>query len=280
MARGMLNGNISFGLVTIPVSVVSGENKGEELDFDLLDRRDNAHIGYQKINKNTGKVVASENIVKGLKLESGKYAIFEAEELKDLRIKGTNSIDIQEFVMRDEVDPVYFRKFYYLTPGKGGSKTYVLLRETLKKVGKYAIGVIVMHNKQQLVLIGASSRALILHTLLYSSEIKSEETLDVPAAGLKGAKVSDKEIAMAERLVEELTGEWKPVQFKDTFVRDVRAALKSKSRRKVNSVDEAQSSERDSDEAVSKVLDLMPLLEKSLQRKKKKSSAGSRRAAS
>lgn len=281
MARGIWKGHISFGLVTIPVSLVSGESKKQQLDFDMLDKRDHAHVGYQKINKKTGEVIEQDDIVKGLKLENGKYAIFEQEELAKLKIKGTQSIDIEQFVGRDEIDPVYFKKFYYLEPTKGGDKTYVLLRETLKKTQKFAVGLIVMHTKQQLVAIGATDDVLILHALHFADEIKNTSDLEVPASGTKGVKVSPKEISMAEKLVEELTEKWKPTGYKDTYFKDVKAAIQDRGRKKVRAEDEVAENEDASDEAVSKVLDLMPLLEKSLKAKGKGTGKGhgSRRSA-
>lgn len=263
MARGIWTGNISFGLVTIPVTVVSAENKKNVLDFDLLDKRDNAHVGYQKINKKTGEAIDNDDIVKGLKLPTGKYALFEQDELKELKLKGSSSIDIQQFIGRDEVDPIYFKKAYYLQPGKGGDKTYVLLRETLQKTQKYAVGLIILHSRQQLVLIGASGEALILHVVHYANEIKPLSDLDLPASGLKSTKVSPKEISMAERLVDELSEKWKPEAYKDTFFKDVQAAVQKKSRRKV-AADEEEATDDSNQEVMAKVLDLMPLLEKSL----------------
>jgi DNA end-binding protein Ku len=264
MSRGLWKGHISFGLVTIPVAVVSAESKKQELDFDLLDRRDRAHVGYQKVNKKTGEVIENEDIVKGLKLDSGKYAIFETNELSQLRIKGTNSIDIQQFIGRDEVDPIYFKKFYYLEPTKGGEKTYVLLRETLRKTHKFAVGLIVLHGRQQLVLMGAEDEAIALHVVHYAQEIKAPDELDVPGAGLKSAKISEREVQMAEKLVEDLTEKWKPEAFRDTYFQQIKAALRTKSRKKVSADDETVATDTDREAALSKVLDLMPLLEKSL----------------
>lgn len=271
-ARGMWSGNISFGLVTIPVSVVSAENKSQELDFDLIDRRDKARVGYQKINKNTGKVIGGEDIVKGLKLDSGKYALFESDELAKLKLKGNSSIDIQQFVDREEIDPIYFKKSYYLVPGKGGQKTYVLLRETLLRSAKFAVGLIILHSRQQLVLIGANEDVLVLHAIHYAAEIKATKKLELPAAGMKSAKLSPKEIKMAERLVEDLSAPWKPTEYKDTYLQQIRSAVKSKARRKI-SLNEEEKASSASDESLAKVLDLIPLLEKSLKKSKGKSSS-------
>lgn len=267
MSRSLWKGNISFGLVTIPVAVVSAENKEEEIDFDLIDRRDHARIGYQKINKSTGKPVESEDIVKGLRLDSGKYAVFEQAELNALKIKGTRNIDIQQFVEHGEVDPIFFKKTYYLEPVKNGEKTYVLLREALKSTNKYAVGLIVLHNKQQLVLIGVRDDAMVMHTIHYAKEIKSVSALDlIPRHGK--VKVTPKEVSMAERLIDELSSPWKPLEYKDTYVKQINDAVKSKARKKV-SVEEPSEDAREGRGASQNILDLMPLLEKSLHSKKK-----------
>lgn len=268
MPRGMWTGNISFGLVTVPVQVVSAENAAEGLDFDMIDKRDHAHIGYKKINKKTGKEIDSKDIVKGLKLDSGKYAIFEQGELNKLRVKGSKSIDIEQFVEMTEVDPSFFKKTYYLVPGKNGEKVYVLLRETLRNTKKYGVGMIVLHTKQQLGLIGVSGPAMTLHIIHYDKEIKDpKKEYDLPAEGTKSVKINPKELAMAERLVDELTDKFKPENFKDTYIEQVKAAVKKKSKVSADDTEIEQPEEEEGN--LSKVLDLMPLLEKSLKTKSK-----------
>jgi DNA end-binding protein Ku len=273
MARSLWKGNISFGLINIPVSIASAENAQESPGFNLIDKRDHGHIGYLKINKTTGKKVDNKYIVKGLKLESGKYSIFEQKELDKLRLKGTSSIDLQQFVDKDEVDPAFFEKPYFLLPEKGGAKTYVLLRETLKNTDKFGVGLLIMHQKQHLALIGVSGKALVLELIRYSNELKSADDYELPAPGTKSVKVSPREIKMAESLVEELSDVWKPQKFKDTFHEDLMRAVKKKS--KVTVEDAPEDAEETPTES-SKVLDLMPLLEKSIRergnKKKVKSS--------
>jgi DNA end-binding protein Ku len=262
MARSLWKGNISFGLINIPVSIASAENPQEAPEFNLIDKRDHGHIGYLKINKNTGKKVDNRYIVKGLKLESGKYSIFEQDELSKLRLKGTNSIDLQQFVDKDEIDPAFFEKPYYLLPEKGGAKTYVLLRETLKNTGKFGVGLLVIHQKQHLALIGVSGAALVLELIRYPSELKSSDEYELPAPGTKSAKISPKEVTMAEHLVEELSDPWKPQKYKDTFHEELMKAVKKKA--KVTVEDAPEEGENPAPTSSSKVLDLMPLLEKSI----------------
>jgi DNA end-binding protein Ku len=268
-ARGLWKGNISFGLINIPVSIVSAENNGARPAFSLVDKRDYGHIGYLKINKNTGKKVNNQNIVKALKLDSGKYSIFDQKELNNLHLKGNDAIELQQFVDQDAVDPIFFEKPYFLIPGKGGTKTYVLLRETLRKTHKYGVGLLVMHSKQDLVLIGASGNSLFLEVIRYAQELKSHKEYEFPPEGLKGIKIAPAELSMAERLVNELSDKWKPTQYKDTFHEELMKAVKKKSK---VTVDEAPEKETDEPSIQStQVLDLMPLLEKSLRAGKKKS---------
>ena len=269
MARSLWRGNISFGLINIPVSIASAENAQEKPSFNLIDKRDYGHIGYQKINKNTGKVVDSKNIVKGLKLDSGKYSIFDQSELDRLRLKGSESIDLQQFVDQDEIDPAYFEKPYFLLPEKGGKKAYVLLREALRKTRKFGVGILVMHSKQHLVLIGSSGPALALEIIRYSEELRSVDDYDFPAEGTKEVKISSSEFGMAERLIDELTDKWKPQIFKDTFHDELIKAVKKK--KKVE-VEEAPETAQEEPVSASKVLDLMPLLEKSISARGKKTS--------
>jgi len=268
MARSLWRGNISFGLINIPISIASAENAQERPEFNLIDKRDFGHIGYQKINKNTGKTVDSRNIVKGLKLDSGKYSIFDQNELDRLRLKGSDSIELQQFVEQDEIDPAFFEKPYFLLPEKGGKKAYVLLRETLKKTRKFGVGLLVMHSKQHLVLIGASGPALALEIIRYSKELKSLDEYEFPAEGTKEVKISKSEFDMAERLVDDLSDRWKPQVFKDTFHEELIKAVKKKKRVDVEEAPEVAQEEATSS---SKVLDLMPLLEKSLRSRGKKS---------
>ena len=271
MEHKIWKGHISFGLINIPVDVVSAESqeKKKGLDFEMIDRHDHAHIGYQKYNKNTGKLVEGSDIVKALKLSSGKHMIFEKEELDALKLKGTNTIEIQQFVDTTEIDPIYFEKPYYLIPAKGGNKPYILLREALQKTGKFALGLIIMHSRQHLVLIGASGPALMLEVIRYAEELKVPSQLDTSLSDLKASKVSPKEIAMAEKLVAELSAKWNPKEFEDTYFKDVMAAVKRKSKDKVTSGKKS----KEVQERPSNVLELMPLLEKSLKMKKKPTAA-------
>ncbi|MDR3607863.1 MAG: Ku protein [Oligoflexia bacterium] len=265
--KSLWKGNISFGLINIPVMIVPAENTPERPQFSLIDRRDHAHIGYLKINKNTGKQVSNRDIVKGLKLASGKYTIFTNAELDELHVKGSQTIELQQFVRKDEIEPAYFETPYYLMPQNGGEKAYALLRDALERTEKYGVGLIVLHNKQHLALIGTKDSALMVELVRYAEELRDPSDYDLIDGKSLRPKISATELAMAERLVEELTSEWKPGVYKDTYVKGLRAAVRRKSRATVPEPKKGAVQAR-----ASNVLDLMPLLEKSLRGKRRKKS--------
>jgi DNA end-binding protein Ku len=139
MARAAWEGAISFGLVNIPVAVYSAEERGETLSFNMLDARDMAPIGYQRINKETGEVVPWNDIVKGYEIEDGRYVIVTDEDFKKANPRATRSVEILDFVDLDEIDPTFLETPYYLAPAKNGAKAYAVLREALKRSGKALI---------------------------------------------------------------------------------------------------------------------------------------------
>lgn len=228
-SRGVWKGNLSFGLVSIPVSVLPAEAPKPTSEFELVDRRDRAPVGYQKINKRTGEPIKDEDIVKALKVGKDKLEVFEAGEIEKLRVPGTREIGIERFVERDAIAPLYFARPYYLVPDKGGEKTYILLREVLHRKGRVALGEIVLHTKQHLVLIGESGPVLTLNLLRYAEDVRQPQALDLPAALTRPApRFSASEMTTAERLVDEMTDRWKPTAFRDDFARHVVTALRKR----------------------------------------------------
>lgn len=143
--RGLWKGSISFGLVNIPVYLESAQ-QDEKIHFRLLDKHDNSPFGYKKINKSTGKEVSASSIVKGYEYEKNQFVFMSEADFKNANVKATGSIDIEDFVDVDEIDPVFFDRPYYIVPQTGGEKGYVLLREALKKSGKAAVAKIVLHT--------------------------------------------------------------------------------------------------------------------------------------
>ncbi len=263
MPRAIWKGAVSFGLVYIPVELHSATRSGT-LDLDLLDSRDFAPVGYQRINKRTGKVVDWGDIVKGYQYKKGEYVALSDEDFRQANVKASQTIEIETFTGRGDIAPEYYETPYYLTPIKGGEKVYALLRETLRRSEKVGVGSIVMRSRQHLSMITAEERALMLVTLRFADEIKSTTDLTLPATS-GNAKVSAKEVSMAERLVEEMTSPWKPQQYHDTYREDLMRRINEKIKKKQTHV--LTPSEKPSREKgqSAEIIDLMSVLKKSLE---------------
>lgn len=260
-------GSISFGLLNIPVSLQSAE-LDKSISFSMLDKKDMSRIKYQKISAKTGQEVPSDRIVKGYQYEKGRFVLISEADLKKANVKATQTIDIEDFVLLDEVDPLLFDRPYYLVPQKGAEKGYYLLRDALEETEKVAIGKIVIRVKQHLAMIMARKGHLVLELLRFAHQVKNEKELKLPAATKKN--YSPKELQMAESLIEGMTSKWKPEQYKDTYYNDMMKSIQSKVRQgKGHRVQEVAKEE----EVVptDNVIDLMPLLKKSLESRKGKS---------
>ncbi|MFV8249463.1 Ku protein [Bdellovibrio bacteriovorus] len=268
MAASIWKGSISFGLLNIPVSLQSAQSE-KEVHFSMLDKKDLSRIRYLKVSAKTGKEVPSDRIVKGYEYQSGRYVIMTEAELKKANVKATQTIDIEDFVLLDEVDPMFFDRPYYLVPQKGAEKGYYLLRDALEGTRKVAIGKLVIRIKQHLALIMPRGPYLVLELLRFSHEVKSEKQVHFLAASAKKPSYSPKELKMAEELVEGMTSEWKPEQYKDTYYQDVMKTIQRKVKggqgHRVSEAKEEKIATTDN------VIDLMPLLQKSLMAKKKTS---------
>ena len=267
MPRAIWKGAISFGLVHIPVELYPAESQ-KGLDLDLLDRRDFAPVGYKRYNKETGKDIDWNDIVKGYEYEKGQYVVLSDEDLKRANVEATQTIDILSFVDTEEVPPIYFEQPYYLAPTKGGDKVYVLLRETLRKAGKIGIAQVVIRTKQRLAALLPMENAIVLNLLRYGDEIRPLKDITLPDATSKKAAVSDKEIKMAMSLLEDMTEPWDPMAYHDTYREDVMALVEKKI--EANQTKTVTQPEKDEETrpAASNVVDLMELLRKSIDTKK------------
>jgi DNA end-binding protein Ku len=217
MARAIWKGSISFGLVNIPVGLYSAETR-DEIHFKLLDKNTMSPIHYKRVSEESGKEVAWDATVRGYEFESGKYVVLSDEDLKGAAPEATQTIDIVDFVDIDEISPLYFDKPYYLGPDKKGAKAYALLRETLRRTGKVGIAKVVIRTRQYLAAVVARGDVLTLELLRYAHELRDPSELDVPGGK---AGVSDREIDMAERLVEGMIAAWEPEKYKDTYRQDL-----------------------------------------------------------
>ena len=279
MPRALWKGAISFGLIHIPVDLYSAESS-QQLDLDMLDKRDFAPIGYKRVNKNTGQEVEWKDIVKGYEFEDKQYVVISEEDIKRANPEATQTIDILTFIDAEEISPVYFEQPYYLTPAKGGDKVYALLRETLKKSGKIAIAQVVIRVKQHLAALIPIDDMIVLNLLRYADEMHPMEQYKVPSAKDSNTAVSAKEVQMALSLVEGMTEKWNPKLYKDNYRNDLMRLIEKRIKSKQTKVlDESAPPESVSG---SNIVDIMALLKQSIESKtgKNKNAAKPDKAAS
>jgi len=266
MPRALWKGAISFGLVHVPVSLYPA-SRSEGLSFDMIDKRDFAPVGYKRYNKTTGEEVARENIVKGYEYEKGEYVVITDEDFKQANVQATQTVDIVAFVDAASVAPYYYDTPYYLEPGKRGEKGYTLLREVLKRSGRVAIANVVIRSRQHLAAVIPVDNVLVMDTLRWSNEIRSMADLTLPEAGKNG--LTEKELAMAERLVDDMTEKWKPEQYKDTYTDDLMARIEKRVKAGQTHAVTATSEDEAEPRQGAEVIDLVSMLRRSLEKKGK-----------
>jgi len=271
MPRVLWKGAITFGLVHIPVGLYPASRE-DGIDFDWLDKRSMDPVGYKRVNKKTGREIEREHIVKGIKQDDGQYVLMTDEEIKSAYPRTTQTIEIESFVDADRIPFVYLEKPYYLEPIGKAEKVYVLLRETLREAGKIGIARVVISTRQHLAALIPAGPALMLNTLRWASEIRPWNELKLPAEGAKAAKLSAGELKMARQLVDDMSGEWQPEDYRDTFKEAVLALVDRKieagQTHTVRPVDKLEEGA-----APSNVVDLTELLKRSLKGKAGKAAA-------
>ncbi len=255
--RAIWSGTISFGLVNIPVRLFSG-SESHTLDLDMLRKDDLCQVKYARVCRSDGKEIPYENIVKGYEYREGDYIVLEKEDFEKANVKKTKSIDIQDFVKENEVDTIFYEKPYYLEPDKGGDKPYALLREALKKSKKVGIANFVMRNREHIAVLKPYGNLLLLNQLRYHDEIRDTEELNLPDSKV----VNDKELKMALSLIDQSTSKFKPKEYKDTYIEDLKKIIESKAKGKTPKT-------KGKSPQPSNVVDMMTLLKKSLDKKKK-----------
>ena len=262
MARAIWKGSISFGLVQIPVGLFSAESP-DELSFRQLDKRNLAPIGYKKYNKDNGQEVSNEDIVKGYEYESDRYVLISDEDFKRANPEKTQTVEITDFVDLDDIPTTYFDKPYYLAPLKKNNKAYALLREALKRSRKVGVARVVIRSREQLAAVIPMGDILILEMLRYPYEIRTTDGLEVPAEDLDALGVNEREIAMAEMLIQGMTGEWDPEKYHDSYRDDLMALIQ----RKIESGQTEVLDETPVEEPAPRgdVVDIMALLKRSVE---------------
>lgn len=274
--RGLWSGAISFGLVNIPVRLVSAREQ-KELRFIMLDPSNLSPVGYKYYNKSTGEEISRSKTVKAFEHKPHEYVIFTEADFKKANPVATQTVDIENFVNLDEIDPVYFEKAYYLLPNKGGQKAYQLLTDALSKSHKVAIAKMVLHTKQHLVALIPRGKFLLLEMLHFANDIKELSELGDWTEEVPASKSASPEMKMAEQLIEDMTEKWKPQQYHDTYRDDIMKRVHAKVH--AGKATEITKDFEPQKEETAEVVDLMPLLRKSLASgKSHKSDHGRRRA--
>ncbi len=266
MPRIIWKGAISFGLVNIPV-VLKAAARDNALDFDWLDERDMAPVGYQRINKKTGKPVDKDHIVKGYQYEKGEYVLLSPEDFRQANVEATQTVDIVSFVQADQIPPYYFETPYYLEPDRRGEKGYALLRETLRRTGRAALALVVIHNRQHLAAVLVLGDALVLNTMRWAEEVLPMDELKLPKSGSKQQGVSPREIEMATRLVEDMQEDWNPETYRDTYRDDLMERIEGKiAEGKTHLLTPAETGGEEPRKSA-EVIDMMALLKESIKRR-------------
>jgi len=261
MPRAIWKGAISFGLVHIPIGLYPAASESG-VDFDWLDKRSMDPVGYRRINKRTGKEVNKENIVKGVKVDGDEYVVLGNDEIKAAYPRTTQTIEIEAFVKADSIPLIQFDRPYYLEPQGKGEKVYVLLREAMLAADVAGVARVVLHTKEYLSALIASSAGLVLHTLRWAGDIRDAGDLNIPAAGRKAIK--EGELKMARQLIADMTQEWDPEAYEDKFSSAIHALVAR--RHKAGATEKVEPME-DQAAAPSNVVDLTALLSQSLKRK-------------
>jgi DNA end-binding protein Ku len=261
--RSIWRGAISFGMVSVPVRMFTA-TESKELRFHFLHKDDLTPIGYDKVRKDTGEHVDPEEIVRGFEVSKGQYVPLEDEDLDRLDVELTKAIDIFDFVDLDEIDPVYFRKAYYLQPEEGTEKPYRLLVRALDETGKVGIAKVVIRNKQHLAALRPVDGTLVLETMYYADEVKKPEKVSGKGSLRKA------EVDMAKSLVENLSEPFDPEKYNDTYRKELLELLRAKAKGK--KLPEPQEDEG------GEVIDLMQALRESVERTKR--SQGGRKRSS
>lgn len=262
MARALWKGSISFGLVNIPVGLYSAEQRDDGVSFSQLDRRTMSPIGYRRYNKSTGEEVPWDEIVRGYEFEKGRYVVLTDEDFEQANPKATRTVEIVDFVDAAEIEALYFDKPYYLAPSEHGNKGYALLRETLKRTGKAGVARVVIRTREYLAAVIVRGPMLMLEILRYPYELRSSDDLEIPGEDLAVLGVSEKELKMAELLVEQMVETWQPDKYRDEYRDDLLARIEARiAAGDTQLVAEAAPEE----EEASDVVDIMTLLKRSVE---------------
>jgi len=270
MARAIWKGSISFGLVNIPIALYPATRR-EEFKFRLLRKSDLSPVSYKRVAEKDGKEVPWDQIIKGYEYEKGKYVVLKDEDFERVDLEATQTVDIQDFVDQEEIDPIFFYKPYYLEPQKGGDKAYALLRDALKDSNKVGIAKVVIKTRQYLAGVKPEDGVLVLELMHFADELADPGKLHVP----KKTEVGKREMNMAKSLIDSMSSKWNPEKYRDDYREALMEVIEEKVEDGGKEIEEKPKKAR----KPTKVIDLVSVLQKSLEQTgtKKKATAKSRR---
>ena len=244
------------------------------IDFDWLDKRSMDPVGYKRVNKKTGKEIAREQIVKGVEVEDGQYVVLSDKEISDAYPRTTQTIEIETFVPANSIPFVYLERPYYLAPINRGGKVYALLRETLQRTGRIGVARVVIQTKQHLAALVPVGPGLVLNLLRWGEDIRPWKDLPLPAEDAKKAGLAERELKMATELVEDMSSDWDPESFKDSFKDEILRLVDRKIEAgKTEAVAKLGPVEEQEARPSAKILDLTELLQRSLRKGSKAADA-------
>ena len=273
MARAIWKGSISFGLVNIPIALYPATRR-EELKFRLLRKSDLSPVNYKRVAEKDGKEVPWDQIVKGYEYEKGRYVLLQDEDFQRVDIEATQTVDIQDFVELDEIDPIFFYKPYYLEPQKGGDKAYALLRDALKDSKKVGMAKVVIKTREYLAGVKPEDGALVLELMHFADELADASKLHIP----KKVEVGKREMTMAKSLIDSMSSKWNPEKYKDDYREALMEVIEAKVEAGGKEIEEKPSKAP----KPTKVIDLVSVLQKSLEetgaKRKAKGKSGAKKA--
>jgi DNA end-binding protein Ku len=267
MARPIWSGTLSFGLLNIPVSLMSGERR-TDISFRMLDARDNTPIRYERVNADTGEEVAWKDIVKAFEYDKGSYVVLEPEDIKSAAPESHDAIEVEAFVHASQIDPRYFEKPYVLVPAKKAEKGYVLLREALTATDRIGIARVVIRTREHLCAVMPHGHALLLLMMRYPQELVEIDEYRIPEGKGADYRITAKEQAFSEQLIETMSGDWDPAQYQDEFRQRLQQVIDRRMKDKgvVKRKDEEPQLHEN---AATNVVDFMSLLQQSIARKRR-----------
>jgi DNA end-binding protein Ku len=266
MARPIWTGTLSFGLLNVPVSLMSGE-RSVDLHFRMLDNRSNTPVRYERVNAETGEEVPWKEIVKAFEYEKGSYVVLEPDDIKSASSEGREAVEVKTFVDAGSIGPEYYEKPYILVPGKKAEKGYVLLRETLKRTGKIGIARVVIRTREYLSAVMPRDNGLLLMLLRYPQELVDASDYKIPEGDVSDYRITPKEMEMAEQLIDSMSDEWTPGDYRDEFRERLRAVIEKRMKSKGVVTPPTEDEGEAPENASTNVVDFMALLQKSLETK-------------